>query len=44
MQKTGEMSMNRDILKITLFIISYLSTFTKVNSNIVFCTLFTQTG
>lgn len=36
MQKTGETSMNRDILRLVLFIISYLSTFTKVNSNIIF--------
>ena len=36
MQKAGESSINRDILKIILFIISYLSTFTKVNSNIIF--------
>lgn len=36
MQKTGEISMNRDVLKIILFIISYLSNFTKVISNIIF--------
>lgn len=36
MQKTGEISMNRDVLKIILFIISYLSNFTKVISNFIF--------